>query len=232
MRVRAVLLLLIVVGACAAAAPVASAAQSAPVRHVFVIMLENENGATTFGPSSPAPYLAHTLTAAGAYVPGYYGIGHNSLDNYIAMVSGQSPNLITQADCPVFMNVTPGTPASAGQVLGQGCVYPASVKTVAGQLQAKGLSWKGYMEDMGNNPTRDNGTTCAHPAIGTPDQTQQASATDQYATRHNPFVYFHSIIDNPRNCSARDVPLSQLSRGPALGVDDTELVVHHAQSLP
>ncbi len=211
MRARAVLLLLIVVGACAAAAPVASAAQSAPVRHVFVIMLENENGATTFGPSSPAPYLAHTLTAAGAYVPGYYGIGHNSLDNYIAMISGQSPNLITQADCPVFMNVTPGTPASAGQVLGQGCVYPTSVKTVADQLQAKGLSWKGYMEDMGNNPTRDNGTTCAHPAIGTPDQTQQASATDQYATRHNPFVYFHSIIDNPRNCSARDVPLSQLS---------------------
>ena len=86
-------------------------------------------------------------------------------------------------------------------MLGQGCVYPASVKTVANQLQAKGLSWKGYMEDMGNNPTRDSGTTCAHPAIGTPDQTQQASATDQYATRHNPFVYFHSIIDNPRTAA-------------------------------
>ncbi|MEA2303350.1 MAG: phosphatidylinositol-3-phosphatase, partial [Solirubrobacteraceae bacterium] len=32
---------------------------------------------------------------------------------------------------------------------------------------------------------------------------------DQYATRHNPFVYFHSIIDRPA-CAARDVPLSRL----------------------
>ncbi|MEO6858935.1 MAG: alkaline phosphatase family protein [Solirubrobacteraceae bacterium] len=178
---------------------------------MFVIVLENENASTTFGPSSPAPYLAYTLTAAGAYVPNYYGIGHNSLDNYVAMVSGQAPNLTTQADCPVFVNVAPGTPASGGQVLGQGCVYPASVSTVAGQLQAKGLSWKGYMEDMGNNPVRDNGTTCAHPASGNPDQIQQASPTDQYATRHNPFVYFHSIIDNTTNCQAHDVALSQLA---------------------
>jgi hypothetical protein len=64
------------------------------------------------------------------------------------------------------------------------------------------------MEDMGNDPARDNGTTCAHPALGTPDLTQQASAADQYATRHNPFVYFHSIIDEP-SCATRDVPLTQ-----------------------
>jgi hypothetical protein len=65
------------------------------------------------------------------------------------------------------------------------------------------------MEDMGADPVRDNGTTCAHPAIGTPDRTQQASPDDQYATRHNPFVYFHSIIDRPA-CAQRDVPLGQL----------------------
>jgi hypothetical protein len=110
----------------------------------------------------------------------------------------------------VFTDVLPGLPAPDGQVTGQGCVYPASVKTVADQLEARGLAWKGYMEDMGNDPARDNGTTCAHPAIGTPDRTQQASATDQYATRHNPFVYFHAIIDRPA-CAQRDVPLSGLS---------------------
>src|SRR4051812_20180919 len=74
----------------------------------------------------------------------------------------------------------------------------------------RGLTWKGYMEDMGADPARDNGTACAHPAIGTADRTQQASPTDQYATRHNPFVYFHSIIDDPAGCAARDVPLTQL----------------------
>ena len=192
------------------AGPSTAAAAAKPPQHVFVIVLENENADTTFGPASPAPYLAGTLRSQGAFVPDYYGIGHNSLDNYLAMVSGQAPTADTQADCPVFTDVLPGLPAPDGQVTGQGCVYPASVKTVADQLEARGLAWKGYMEDMGNDPARDNGTTCAHPAIGTPDRTQQASATDQYATRHNPFVYFHAIIDRPA-CAQRDVPLSGLS---------------------
>jgi hypothetical protein len=204
------LLRLIALIACLGALAPASALAAPGGHHVFVIVLENENASTTFGPGSPAPYLANTLTREGAFVPGYYGIGHNSLDNYIAMVSGQAPTLATQADCPDFVDVLPGTPTAAGQVLGQGCVYPAAVQTVAGQLQARGLTWKGYMEDMGNNPVRDNGVTCAHPAIGSPDPTQQATATDQYATRHNPFVYFHSIIDNPAGCQARDVPLTRL----------------------
>ena len=34
--------------------------------------------------------------------------------------------------------------------LGTGCVYPKAVKTVANQLAAKGLTWRGYMQDMGN----------------------------------------------------------------------------------
>jgi hypothetical protein len=206
---RRVLLLLC---ALLALSPAADAAARGPrPQHVFVIVLENEDAATTFGPASPAPYLAKTLTAHGAFVPGYYGIGHNSLANYLALASGQAPTLATQADCPVFADVVPGTPAADGQVLGQGCVYPAHVKTVADQLEARGLSWKGYMEDMGADPVRDNGTTCAHPPIGAPDFTQQATATDQYATRHNPFVYFHSIIDRPAVCAARDVPLDRLA---------------------
>jgi hypothetical protein len=203
--------LLVALAALLVLAPSAGAANGAPpVRHVFVIVLENEDAATTFGPTSPAPFLARTLTAAGAFVPGYYGIGHNSLDNYLAMVSGQSPTVATQADCPLFVDVLPGTPAPDGQVVGQGCVYPASVQTVAGQLTSRGLTWKGYMEDMGADPVRDNGTACAHPVTGTPDRTQQASPTDQYATRHNPFVYFHSVIDDAAGCAARDVPLTQL----------------------
>ena len=180
--------LLVLAPACQAAAP-------AKIGHAFVIVLENEDANTTFGPGSQAPYLADTLTAQGAFVPNYYGIAHNSLPNYLAMVSGQSPTVATQADCPAFTDVLPGLPSSNGQVVGQGCVYPASVNTIAGQLEAKHMTWKGYMEDMGDDPARDGGTSCAHPAIGAPDTTQQASPDDQYATRHNPFVYFHSVID-------------------------------------
>jgi phosphatidylinositol-3-phosphatase len=192
------------------ASPAAAAKRAAPVKHVFVVMLENENADTTFGPDSPAPYLAQTLPAQGKLLPNYYAVTHESLGNYVAMISGQGSNPQTQADCQDYSPFAGGGPLTGpdGQALGDGCVYPASVRTVADQLAADGLTWKGYMEDMGNDPARES-ATCGHPALGSPDQTQSATPTDQYAARHNPFVYFHSIIDTPA-CNADDVPLSRL----------------------
>jgi hypothetical protein len=179
---------------------------------VFVIVLENEPYAITFGKQSLAPYLAHALPAQGALLPQYYGIGHYSLDNYLTMISGQAPNPATQDDCPVltdFVRSAPGLDAN-GQARGSGCVYPADVKTVADQLDAAGLDWKGYMEDMGADPARE-AATCGHVAIGADDITNHAAATDQYADKHNPFVYFHSIIDDPVRCAQHVVNLDRLA---------------------
>ena len=39
-------------------APASASTGSPPIKHVFVIVLENENADTTFGPGSPAPYLS------------------------------------------------------------------------------------------------------------------------------------------------------------------------------
>ncbi len=181
-----------------------------PIKHVFVIVLENKDAARTFAPDSPAPYLSKTLRSQGVYVPGYYGIGHLSLTNYVAMVSGQAPNPQTQGDCQLFSDFLPGLPGPDGQFVGQGCVYPSAVKTVADQLDARGLRWKGYMQDMGADPARER-ATCAHPAVGARDGTQSATPADQYATRHNPFVSFHSIIDDQARCDAGDVPLDRLA---------------------
>jgi phosphatidylinositol-3-phosphatase len=178
------------------------------IKHVWVVVLENESASTTFAANSPAPFLARTLTASGAFVPNYFGIGHASLDNYIAMISGQAPNPMTQGDCQQYTDVFPGAVGSDGQVVGLGCVYAASVKTIADQLSAKGLSWKGYMQDMGNDPSREP-ATCAHPTLNSSDGTQTATAKDSYAARHDPFVYFHSIIDSPQ-CGQRVVPLTAL----------------------
>lgn len=175
--------------------------------HVFIIVLENEGYHITFGPKSPATYLKH-LASQGALLPNYYGIGHFSLDNYIAMISGQAPNPVTQADCQKFTEFTQTGETPDGQAIGSGCVYPATVQTIANQLTAKGLTWKAYMEDMGNIPSRES-PTCGHPALGAADGTQMAVKGDQYASRHDPFVYFHAIIDIPA-CSANVVNLSVL----------------------
>jgi phosphatidylinositol-3-phosphatase len=184
-------------------------AAAPPIRHVYVIVLENESGSTTFAPNSPAPYLSQTLRAEGAYVPNYYRTGHESNDNYISMISGQAPNAQNQADCQYFTGFTPGTLGAYGQAQGSGCVYPASVPTIASQLTAAGYTWRDYNEDMGNDPTREP-TVCAHSGINASDNTQKAEASDQYATRHNPFVYFHSIIDDTTLCDTHVVGLSAL----------------------
>jgi phosphatidylinositol-3-phosphatase len=194
-----------------AAAPAVAAAPAAPVGHVFLIVLENAAYESSFAANSAAPYLARELPRRGALLTQYYGIGHYSLDNYIAMVSGQAPNPDTQQDCPVFRDfVATGPVAAHGQLPGSGCVYPASVPTLVDQLEAHGLTWGAYMEDMGKNPARE-AATCAHAPIGAADGTEHATPADQYAAKHDPFVYFHSIIDDAKRCSAHVVNLDALA---------------------
>jgi phospholipase C len=177
-----------------AAATTPSAAALPPIRHLFVINLENKGFTETWGAGSKAPYLSRTLRSQGVLLTQYYGIAHNSLPNYLAQISGQGPNPETQGDCQIYSQFVGTGTVAPKQYLGQGCVYPAKVPTIAGQLTSHGLTWKGYMEDMG--------TSCRHPALNAPDDTQQATVGDQYAARHNPFVYFQSITSA---CAARDV---------------------------
>ncbi len=192
-----------------------------PIRHVFLIVLENQSFAVTFSKTPPAPYLGQTLPAAGILLGNYYGIGHSSLDNYIALISGQAPNEQTQGDCPVvteFVLRRPGLDPN-GQALGAGCVYPAEVRTLPDQLEAAGLTWAGYMEDMGNDPTRES-ATCGHSPIGGRESSYVAVASDKYAARHDPFIYFHRIVDDRKRCDAHVVNLDRLA-GDLRSIDTT-----------
>ena len=179
-----------------------------PIRHVFLIVLENQSYESTFGGGTPARYLADSMVAAGALLRQYYGIGHNSLDNYVAMISGMAPNAQTQADCRRYEEFSQTGTALDGQPIGSGCIYPAHVLTIANQLEARHLRWKAYMEDMGNDPAREP-ARCGHPPFGALDGTERARRGDQYATKHDPFVYFHAILDSP-SCRRNVVPLSAL----------------------
>jgi hypothetical protein len=211
------------------------------IKHVLVIDLENENFDSSFGPASPARYLNDVLVPQGQLLTNYYATGHFSTDNYLAQVSGQAPNKVSGNDCitntttfaSTYTDVTPGTldPDQArypGQVDGRGCVYPAAVSTIGNQLDALDsgyahslpLTWRQYAEDMGNAPARDfgppdplGGTDCAHPATnGT--FPNAATATDQYAIRHVPFLFFHSVTDDAAYCAQHVVPLGTFTTGP------------------
>jgi phosphatidylinositol-3-phosphatase len=132
----------------------------------------------------------------------FHATGHASLDNYITQISGQAPNGETMADCNYYHDVTPGIMGTDGQIVGQGCVYPASAKTLVDQLEERQLTWRGYMEDMGS--------PCRHPALDEPDTSQTARPGDQYAARHDPFVYFQAI--SPSSCRTNVVDLDHLQR--------------------
>ncbi len=218
------------------------------IKQVMVINLENESLKETFGADSPAVYLNSTLLAQGVLIQNYFATSHASLGNYLSEVSGQASTPSQNNDClnldsiknrPLlggFIDVLPGTDADdpakfPGQVLGDGCVFPApsdksrGVRTIGDQLDDKfgirrGLNWREYAEDMGNDAARDygepdplGGTDCAHPPIGGIDHSNDASPKDQYATRHTPFVYFHSIIDDAKRCAQHVVPLGTLTVG-------------------
>jgi phospholipase C len=175
-------------------APAAGAAASAglpPIRHVFLIVLENKDYSQAFQLYSGSdPYLSQTLPSMGALIPYYFGTGHASADNYISMISGQPPTADTKADC---VPAGPGNevgPASDSYGVAQtnGCWYPAKFQTVADQLARAGLTWRGYVEGMQGN--------CS--SAGIPG--------GKYAEKHNPFPYFGSLLDSGQ-CAANDVPL-------------------------
>jgi phosphatidylinositol-3-phosphatase len=208
-----------------------------PVKHVFVIMLSDQPYASVFGPSSGAPYLAKTLERRGELLVRYYGVAHDELANEIALVSGQGPTPQTEVNCPTYADVAPATPGADGQVLGQGCVYPASTETLAGQLSAKHLTWRAYVEGASAEADSAAGESqigggCTHPTLGAADPTvdqtlpaaqtpagptadqaptaYEATAGTAYATFRNPFLYFHSVIDGSA-CTSDDVGIDRLT---------------------
>ena len=190
-----------------------SVAASANVRHVFVIVLENEDYSASYV-NNKNPWLGRKLQTQGTLLTQYYATGHLSNDNYIAMISGQAPNQSTSFDCQTYSDFQPSPAqfASNGQAMGEGCVYPSNVRTLANQLTGKSISWRGYMEDMGKDLSREP-ARCGSPGdpsgSGVQDGTQSATAKDQYAARHNPFVYFHSLLDTGL-CKKNVVPLTAL----------------------
>ena len=148
-----------------------------PIRHVWLIDLENEGFAQTVGDPQADPYLAKTVPAEGALLTQYYATGHDSADNYISQISGQAPTTDTQNDCGIWVPF----PKSAfvlkpfHQLVGNGCVYPQTVPTLGNQMTAAHLSWKA-----------------------------------QYASRHDGFMYFESVIANRSYCEQHVVSFQPL----------------------
>jgi hypothetical protein len=195
-RLGICLRLLVLIAACAAVLPVSpTTVARTRVKRVFVYVMENTSYDTVIG-NPKAPYL-NSLIKRFALATNYTGIGHFSLDNYIAMTSGQPPNPGTMSDCFFY-----GGPL---------CLQ--DVDNIADQLEASKHSWKAYMDSMPR--------PCAH----TDENTFESSQVG-YSPRHNPFVYYRSIVDNEKRCRAHVVNLNELWKDQKRGtVPDYSFVV-------
>jgi hypothetical protein len=166
------------------------------VKHVWVIVLENHAYDSSFTPleGTASSYLQN-LPSQGALLTNYYGTGHSSLDNYLAMVSGQAPQADDQDDCPSYDGMTgsidtsgtPATNADYGQFESSagpdappndnGCVYPSSVKTIFNQLDGAGKTWKVYAQDQADAANAAVGQDAGTTDCGAPESKVGAAPT-------------------------------------------------------
>lgn len=204
------------------------------VKHVFVIMLKEGSFEVPAGTAAKRalPRRAKRSSAAGArtsaaptgltqqgeLLTNYFAVTKGALANQIALLSGQGPTLETAANCPNYADVAPGTESTEGQVEGNGCIYPATTKTLPAQLTEAGLKWKAFVQGIEDGAAAGQPATCRHPATGQPDANLTAPPSDAYETWRNPFVYFHGIVDVPE-CAAADIGLPQLSADLKLKAD-------------
>jgi hypothetical protein len=180
----------------------AAASDLPKVGHIFEIMISAPSYAAAFGRHSQLSYL-RSLMARGTLLPEYHSLGRGELADELALVSGQAPNPETSHACPTYTDFPQSAVANAaGIVHGRGCVYPDSALTIGDQVTASGKTWHAYVADMGKE-------TCVHPNSDATDDVALPDTQPGYDTRHNPFIYFHSLLDLG-DCANDDVDLAHL----------------------
>ena len=103
--------------------------QGGRIRHVIIIVMENEGYGSVMGNPS-APY-ENQLASRYAFAGNYFAVSHPSLPNYLALVAGDTFGVDLR--------------------LPSGPVLSVQGTTIASLLDSKGLSWKEYAESMTGN---------------------------------------------------------------------------------
>lgn len=152
-------------------------------RHIVEIMMENTSYATIIG--NP---LAPNLNAlAGKYglATDYFGVTHPSEPNYVANVSGSFWGI--QDDNQFYC--TPALASTDPTCAGTTVNHTISAPSVADQLTAAGLTWKGYFQNL--PPVPVSGAIMTGPNANGPYSFKWPSNSNAlYASKHNPFVNF------------------------------------------
>jgi hypothetical protein len=177
-------------------------------QHIVEIMMENQKYSTIIG-NPQAPNL-NALANQYGLATNYYGVTHPSEPNYLAAVAGsyfgvQDDN---QFYCTPALAAT--EPAS-WQCGGTTVDHTVSAQSIADQLTANGMTWKGYFQSL---PAVSGPVVKLGPGANGPYTFKSpSSAVALYASKHNPFVNFTGTQDALANM----VPDTQLATDLASG---------------
>ena len=197
----------IAVGVAAAFVLTAGLAQSAVARstnhggtprHIFVIMMENHGTSEILGNTADAPFI-NKLAAHANVETNYFGVTHPSLPNYLSTISGSFQGIWD--DCKAGAAILcapeefiPGSgDGTAGDFLSPAQIASASATphsfsgaNIVDQLEAKGLTWRAYMQNLPSVGSQVE----YWPVLNTP---AGPTTVKLYAQKHNPFMYFSDI---------------------------------------
>jgi phosphatidylinositol-3-phosphatase len=158
--------------------------------HVFVIMMENTSYSDLLNPSNANTTYIQSIANTYGLATDYSGVTHTSLPNYVAVSSGS----------------TWGSNADDEAQADQGYFNHLSLFD---QLSQAGLTWRGYQESMPSAGYTGNYGSCTNPAPD-PDCTSSSTGTALYVRKHNPFMQYPDIFNNP-SVATNVVPLTQLT---------------------
>ena len=195
----------------------ASTANSAIPRyqHIVEIMMENTSYSTIIG-NSLAPNI-NALASEYGLATNYFGVTHPSEPNYVANIGGSFFGI--QDDNQFYC--TPELATTDPNCAGTTVDHTITAPSLAGQLTAAGLRWRGYFQSL--PPIPPSGVIKTGPDANGPYTFKSPSnSVALYASKHNPFVNFTDSQDALANM----VPDTQLATDLAAGrLADYSLIV-------
>jgi acid phosphatase len=168
------------------AAPVAPAATTSAIKHIFVIALENHGATDIYGNTGSAPYINNTLIPMG-------GRASNFIDK-LPQLDSEPHYVWMEAGTNAFSDHTftsDNNPSSSNST--------SSKAHLATQITAAGSTWFSYQEGI-------NSTTGGCPI----------AASGNFAPKHDPFVFFQDVVGATPSktsalCVAHHKPLTSLA---------------------
>jgi phosphatidylinositol-3-phosphatase len=171
-------------------------------QHIVEIMMENTSYGSIIG-NSLAPNINALANRYGS-ATNYFGVTHPSEPNYVANIGGSYFGI--QDDNQFYC--TPALATTDPNCAGTTVNHTVSAASLADQLTAAGMTWKGYFQSL---PYVDpSNVVSSGPQANGPYTFKWPSNTDAlYASKHNPFINFTGTQGD----------LSQMVPDNQLGVD-------------